>query len=65
MTMNSRDDRSELRKILDDSIKFDWEVEIETTQPEPAPKAVVGWREGCALQRHRTAPIFDERTSRQ
>lgn len=45
MTMNSRDDRSELRKILDDSIKFDWEVEIETTQPEPAPKAVAGWRE--------------------
>jgi hypothetical protein len=43
--MKSRDDRSELRKILDDSIKFDWDVEIEPTQPVPARKVVVGWRE--------------------
>lgn len=45
MVMNGRDDRSELRKILDDSIKFDWDVEIEPTQPVPARKVVVGWRE--------------------
>jgi len=45
MVMNGRDDRSELRKILDDSIKFDWDVEIEPTQPVPARKVAVGWRE--------------------
>jgi hypothetical protein len=45
MVMKSRDDRSELRKILDDSVKFDWDVEIEPTQPVPARKVVVGWRE--------------------
>ena len=51
MIMNSRDDRSELRKILDDSIKFDWDVEIEPTQPVPARKVVVGWRERLRISK--------------
>jgi hypothetical protein len=33
MTMNSRDDRSELHKLLADSIKYDWEVEFVPAPP--------------------------------
>ena len=45
MTTNSRDDRSELQKLLTDAIKYDWEIEIDPTPTLPPRKIVSAWRE--------------------
>jgi len=56
MVMNGRDDRSELRKILDDSIKFDWMLKSNQPSRFLLVKLWLDGARGCALQRHRTAP---------
>ncbi len=40
MTSHAPDNQSEIRKLLDDAVKYDWEVEIPPTPPLPNPSVV-------------------------